>query len=122
MKIGEKEIDIKDLDATIKCSKKIIEHVRKREGDDSSSKNKSPQEQIRLSDQEKCFRTILTRAGLFTFCAMGLGKSICQSYDRIKDDEKKFGRRLTDSEIHQIVIDIAKRYNIVSEDYTDNTV
>lgn len=126
MKIGEKEIDeikeigIKDLDATIKCSKKIIEYVRKREKENSSSKNKSPQEQIRLSDQEKCFRTTLIRTGLFTFCAMGLGKSICQSYEIIKDEEKKFGRKLTDYEIHQIIIDIAKRYRIFSEGYTDS--
>lgn len=120
MKIGEKEIDIKDLDATIKCSKKIIDHIRKREEKDSSSKNKSPQEQIRLSEQEKCFRTTFVRSELFTFCAMGLGKPICESYDRIKDEEKKLGRKLTDSEIHQIIIDIAKRYKIVSDSYTDD--
>jgi len=119
MKIGEKEIDIKDLDDTVRCSKKIIDHIRKREIEDSSSKNKSHQEQIMLSEQEKCFRTTLVREGLFTFCAMGLGESICNSYDRIKDEEKKFGRKLTDSEIHQIIIDIVKRYRIVSDNYTD---
>lgn len=107
MKIGEEEIEIKDLDATIKCSKKIIGHVRKRE--EENSKNKSPQEQIRLSDQEKCFRTTLIRAGLFTFCAMGLGKYMCQSYDRIKDEEKRLGRKLSDHEVHQIVIDFSNQ-------------
>ncbi len=109
MKVGEKEIKIKDLDATVKCSKKIIDHIRKREDEDNSSKSKSPQEQIRLSDREKCFRTTLVRSGLLAFCAFGLGKSICQSYDTIKDEEKKFGRKLTDSEIHQIIVEIAKK-------------
>ena len=123
MNIGEKEIEIKDLADTIKCNRKIIEHIRKIqiEESSSSSKNKSrPQEQIMLSEQEKCFRTTLVRVGLFTFCAMGLGKSICQSYDIIKDEEKRLGRKLSDYEVHQIVIDAAKKYKIVSYGYTDN--
>ena len=122
MKIGEKEIEIKDLADTIKCNRKILEHVRKKhiEESSSSSKNKSlPQEQIMLSEQEKCFRTTLVRVGLFTFCSLGLGKPICESYDRIKDEEKKLGRKLSDHEVHQIVIDTAKRYDIVSGNYTD---
>lgn len=119
MKIGEKDIDIKDLDATVKCSKKIIEHIRKREDEDNSSKSKSPQEQTRLSDREKCFRSILVREGLLTFCAMGLGKPICESYDRIKDEEKKLGRKVTDSEIHQIIIDIVNKYKIISDGSID---
>lgn len=123
MKIGEKKIEIKGLDATIKCSKKIIDHVRKRQIEDSSNspKNKSnPQEQIMLSEQEKCFRTTLVRVGLFTFCSLGLGKHICESYDIIKDEEKRLGRKLSDHEVHQIVIDVAKKYKIVSDGYTDN--
>lgn len=118
MKIGEKEIEIKDLADTIKCNKKVIEHVRKRQIEESSSlsKNKSqPQEQIMLSEQEKCFRTTLVRVGLFTFCSLGLGKLICQSYDIIKDEEKRLGRKLSDHEVHQIVIDATKKYKIVSD-------
>ena len=121
MNIGEKEIEIKDLVDTIKCNRKIIEHIRKIqiEESSSSSKNKSrPQEQIMLSEQEKCFRTTLVRVGLFTFCAMGLGKLICQSYDIIKDEEKRLGRKLSDYEVHQIVIDVAKKYEIIPENYT----
>ena len=121
MNIGEKEIEIKDLADTIKCNRKIIEHIRKIqiEESSSSSKNKSrPQEQIMLSEQEKCFRTTLVRVGLFTFCAMGLGKLICQSYDIIKDEEKRLGRKLSDYEVHQIVIDVAKKYEIIPENYT----
>lgn len=123
MKIGEKEIEIKDLTDTIKCNKKVMEHVRKRqkEDDSNSPKNKSNlQEQIMLSEQEKCFRTTLVRVGLFTFCSLGLGKSICQSYDIIKDEEKRLGRKLSDHEVHQIVIDVAKKYKIISEGYADN--
>lgn len=120
MKIGEKEIDIKDLDATIKCSKRIIDHIRKREEENNSSKNKSPQEQIRLSEQEKCFRTTFVRSGLLTFCAMGLGKPICESYDRIKDEEKKLGRKVTDDEIHQIIMDVATKYKIICDSNTDD--
>lgn len=123
MKIGEKEIDIKDLTDTVKCSRKIIEHIRKRQIEESSnsSKNKSiPQEQIVLSEQEKCFRTTLVRVGLFTFCSLGLGKPICKSYDIIKDEEKKLGRKLSDYEVHQIVIDTAKRYGVIPDDYTGN--
>ena len=121
MKIGEKEIEIKDLDCTIKCSKKIMEHIRKRQTEESSSKNKSLyQEQITLSEQEKCLRTTLVRVGLFTFCAMGLGKPMCESYDRIKDEEKKLGRRLSDHEVHQIIIDNAKKYRIISNNISDN--
>jgi hypothetical protein len=123
MKIGEKEVEIKDLADTVKCNKRVIEHIRKRQIEDgsNSSKNKSlPQEQIMLSEQEKCFRTTLVRVGLFTFCSLGLGKPICESYDMIKDEEKRLGRKLSDHEVHQIVIDIAKRYKIVSDDYTDN--
>ena len=109
MKIGEKEIEIKDLDATIKCSKKILEHIRKRHTEESSSKNKSlSQEQVTLSEQEKCFRTTLVKVGLLTFCAMGLGKSICQSYDKVKDEEKKLGIKLSNHDIHQIIIDTVK--------------
>lgn len=113
MKIGEKEIDIKNLAETIKCNKRIIEHIRKRQIEDSSNspKNKShPQEQFILSEQEKCFRTTLVRVGLFAFCTMGLGKFICQSYDKIKDEEKRLGRKLSDNEVHQIIIDIANKY------------
>lgn len=123
MKIGEKEIDIKDLADTVKCNKKVIEHIRKRQIEDSSNshKNKShPQEQITVSEQEKCFRTTLVRVGLFTFCSLGLGKHICESYDIIKDEEKRLGRKLSDHEVHQIVIDVAKKYKVVSENYTDN--
>lgn len=119
MEIGEKEIEIKDVDATIKCSKKIIDHIRKIEENNSSSKNKLPQEQIRLSEQEKCFRTTLVREGLFTLCVMGLGNHICESYDRIKDEEKKFGRKLTDNEIYQIIIDMVRKYKIVSDSKED---
>lgn len=121
MKIGEEEIEIKDLGATIKCSKKIIGHVRKRQKEDNSNspKNKSlHQEQIMSSEQEKCFRTTLVRVGLFTFCSLGLGKSICESYDIIKDEEKRLGRKLSDHEVHQIVIDVVKKHKIVSENYT----
>jgi hypothetical protein len=120
--IGEKEIDIKDLADTVRCSKKIIGHVRKRQIEDSSNspKNKShPQEQIMLSDQEKCFRTTLVRVGLFTFCSLGYGKHICESYDIIKDEEKRLGRKLSDNEVHQIVTDVAKKSKIISESYTD---
>ncbi len=121
MKIGEKEIEIKDLADTVKCNRKVIEHIRKRQEADSSTRNKSqPQESIKLSDQEKCFRTTFVRAGLFTFCAMGLGKYICESYDMIKDEEKKLGKRSTDNEVYQIIIDIAKKYKIIPENYTNN--
>lgn len=123
MKIGEKEIEIKDLADTIKCNKKVMEHIRKRQIEDSSNspKNKSnPQEQIMLSEQEKCFRTTLVRVGLLTFCSLGLGKHICESYDIIKDEEKRLGRKLSDHDVHQIVIDVAKKYKIVSDGYTDN--
>lgn len=121
MKIGEKKIEIKDLADTIKCNKKVIEHIRKMQIEDSSNshKNKSNlQEQIMLSEQEKCFRTTLVRVGLFTFCTMGMGKSICESYDIIKDEEKRLMRKLSDHEVHQIVIDVAKKHKIVSENYT----
>lgn len=110
MDTGEKDIEIKDLDTTIKCSKKVIDHIRKIQGKENSSKNKSlSQEQITLSEQEKCFRTMLVRVGLFTFCAIGLGKHICESYDMVKDEEKKLGRKLSDYEVHHIVIDTAKK-------------
>lgn len=115
MKVVEKEIEINNLDVTVKCRRKIIEHIRKRQIEEcsNSSKNKSlPQEQIMLSDQEKCFRTTLVRVGLFTFCSLGLGKPICESYDIIKDEEKKLGRKLSDYEVHQIIIDTVKRYVI----------
>ena len=123
MKIGEKEVDTKNFDYTIKCQKKVMEHVRKRQVEDgaSSSKNKLlPQEQIMPSEQEKCFRTPLVKVGLFAFCSLGLGKPICESYDIIKDGEKRLGRKLSDHELHQIVIDVTKKYKIVSESYTDN--
>ena len=116
MKVVEKEIEIKNIDATIKCSKKLVEHIRKRQIEEcsNSSKNKSlPQEQIMLSDQEKCFRTTLVRVGLLMFCSLGLGKPICESYDIVKDEEKKLGRKLSDYEVHQIVINTAKRHGIL---------
>ena len=121
--IKAKEIKIKDLVDTIKCNRKIVEHVRKRqiEESSSSSKNKSqPQEHIMLSEQEKCFRTTLVRVGLFTFCSLGLGKAICESYDIIKDEEKKFGRKLSDYDVHQIVIDTSKKHGIISDNSTDH--
>ncbi len=117
MKIGEKEIEIKDLADTIKCNKKVIEHVRKRQIEDksNSSKNKSlPQEQIVLSEQEKCFRTTLVKVGLFTFCSLGLGKHICESYDIIKDEEKRLGTKLSDHDVYQIVINVAKKCQLLS--------
>lgn len=47
MKIGEKEIEIKDLADTVKCNRNVIEHIRKRYEAESSTKSKSlPQESI----------------------------------------------------------------------------
>lgn len=110
MKIGEKETSLKDLDDTVKCSKKVIEHIRKRIGEENSFKDKlRPQEHTKLSDYEKCFRTTLVRVELFTLCSLGLGKYVCQSFDLIQNEEKKLGRKLTDDEVHRIIVDATKR-------------
>lgn len=120
MKSGIKDIQIKDLPDTIKCVKKVIEHVRKRQEEGYLHRGKV-QDFEKPSDYEKCVRSKLVKMGLFTFCSLGLGKPVCESFDIIKDEEKRFGRRLTDYEIHQIVIDTAKRYGIIDESYSDET-
>lgn len=66
-----------------------------------------------LSEQEKYFRTVMVRLGLFTSYTMGLGKPIYEIYYKIKDVEKKLGRKLSDTEAHQIAIDVAKKYKII---------
>lgn len=62
---------------------------------------------------EKYFRTVMVRLGLFTFYTMGFGKYIYEIYFKIKDEEKKLGRKLSDNETHQIAIDVANKYRII---------
>lgn len=117
-------VGVKNLDETIKCHRKTIEHVRKRTQKDILSNKSailsvSQEYQNRLSDHEKCFRSSLVKVALFMSCSVGLGKPICISYDRLKDEEKRLERKLTDSEIHQIVINAAKEYEIIPQDYRD---
>ncbi len=104
MTVGEKEISIEDAEDAIKCSKRLLDHIRKKEEEEISSKNKTYAQEFKLSDKEKCYRTTLVRMGLLIFCSMGLEKYICECYDRIKEEGKKFGRKLTDDEIYKIVI------------------
>ncbi len=115
---GIKDIKIVDLPETLRCAKKVIEHIRKKQEEGYLPKGKV-QYFEKPSDYEKCVRSTLVKTGLLTFCSLGLGKSVCESFDIIKDEEKRLGRRLTDSEIYQIVVSIGKKYGIIDENFSD---
>lgn len=118
IKSGIKDIRILDLPETIRCMKKVIEHIRKKQDEGYLPKGKV-QDFEKISDYEKCVRSTLVKTGLLTFCSLGLGKSVCESFDIVKDEEKRLGRRLTDHEIYQIVVNIAKKYGVINDNYTD---
>lgn len=112
-------VETTDFQETVACAKKITEHIRKRQEEEYvSHKNLLPKDHDKLSDYGKCIRSTLVRSTLFMLCSLGLGKSICESYDDIKMEEERLGRKLTDHEIHQIVINVTKKYNIIAGGYT----
>lgn len=117
---GMGNIEETDFQCTIIRAKKIMDHIKKKQEEEYISHKKlSLKEHDKLSDYGKCIKSTLVRSTLFMLCSLGLGKSICESYDNIKREEDRLGRKLTDYEIYQIVTKVTKKYDIISSGCTD---
>jgi len=108
--------DMKSLEETFTCASKVIDHINKytknceecHQDDESNDKCSSVTE----SSIDKSHRDIVLKAGLFGLCSVGLGRQLCNVFDKCKDEEKRLGRELTRYEVRDIIKEVMERQGI----------